>query len=242
MPKLTNRPPLYKQSGKYAVIYVNGKRIFLGLYGSPESHVAYNRLLAEWQANSTFYLARGEKSITVKELAAAFLDYAKTTQDTAGYGHYRTIVFDFLLKLYGDDTPADSFKPSFLKLVREDMIQSRRFNRNSINKHTRRLAAMFEWGVEHELVPETTYRALKTVKFLPVGYPGTSEGKGREDVLDAVVKATLPYNCPNRIHPTSTCETVRSFSTRMDIILSYILQSVLSDTVCISTMIRRRLP
>jgi len=196
MPKLTSRPPLYKQSGKYAVIYVNGKRVFLGLYGSPESHVAYARFLAEWQANPTFYLAKEERNITVRELAAAFLDHAKATQDKAGYGHYRTIVVDFLLKLYGDDTPADSFKPSFLKLVREDMIQSRRFNRNTINKYARRLASLFEWGVENELVLETTWRALKTVKFLPVGYPGTFEGKGREDVHDAVIKATLPYTPP----------------------------------------------
>ena len=50
MPKLTNRPPQYKQSGKYAVVYIDGKRIFLGLYGSDESKVAYARVLAE-QAN-----------------------------------------------------------------------------------------------------------------------------------------------------------------------------------------------
>ena len=80
MPKLTSRPPLYKQSGKYAVIYVNGKRVFLGLYGSPESHVAYARFLAEWQANPTFYLAKEERNITVRELAAAFLDHAIITQ------------------------------------------------------------------------------------------------------------------------------------------------------------------
>ena len=46
-----------------------------------------------------------------KELAAAFLDYAKVTQGDADYKHCRAAIVEFLLKLYGDDTPADSFKP-----------------------------------------------------------------------------------------------------------------------------------
>ena len=40
MPKLSNRPPQYKQCGKYAVVYIDGKRVFLGLYGSQESNIA----------------------------------------------------------------------------------------------------------------------------------------------------------------------------------------------------------
>jgi hypothetical protein len=51
MPKLKNRPPQYKHMGKYAVIYVNGKRIYLGLHGSSESHAAYARFVAERRIN-----------------------------------------------------------------------------------------------------------------------------------------------------------------------------------------------
>ena len=116
MPKLLNRPPQYKQSGKYAVVYIDGKRIYLGLYGSSESKVAYSRLVAEIQANPVGFPPKEEKHVTVRELTAAFLDHAKLTLAPIGYSFYRVIILDFLDKLYGDDTPVDSFKPSCLKL------------------------------------------------------------------------------------------------------------------------------
>ena len=168
MPKLVTRPPQYKQCGKYAVVYFDGKRVFLGLYGSEESKVAYARVLAEW-ASPVLVPPKGETSVTVKELGAAFLDYAETNVDPITYIIFRTIVLDFLLKLYGDNTPVDEFKPSCLKLVREEMVQSRRFCRNILNRHIRRIISIFAWGVENELVQETTWRALKAVRpFQPV--------------------------------------------------------------------------
>ena len=78
MPRLTSRPPQYKKSGKYAVVYIDGKRIFLGLHGSQESKVAYARALAE-RESPAFSPPKGDKTVTVKELSAAFLDHAKAT-------------------------------------------------------------------------------------------------------------------------------------------------------------------
>ena len=196
MPILKNRPPKYQRSGKYAVVYHHGKRIYLGEYGSPESHAAYSRFVAERQANPTFHLSAEEVNVTVKELAAAYLDHAKANTDPTTYIIYRTIVLDFLDKLYGDDTPVDAFKPSGLKLVRDAMVQSQRFCRKTVNRHTQRIVSLFEWGVSEELVQETTHRALKTVKSLPEGAPGTFDHLEREDVPDSVIKATLPFMPP----------------------------------------------
>ena len=58
MPVLKNRPPKYSKSGKYAVVYVNGERIYLGLYGSPESRAAYSRFVAESRASPAFALSK----------------------------------------------------------------------------------------------------------------------------------------------------------------------------------------
>jgi hypothetical protein len=85
MPKLKNRPPEYKKSGKYAVVYHNGKRIYLGDYGSPESHAAYSRFVAESRNNPTFHLTKGETDTVVSELAAEFLDHAKATVNSTDY-------------------------------------------------------------------------------------------------------------------------------------------------------------
>jgi len=51
MPKLLNRPPKYSKFRQYAVVYHQSKRIYLGLYGSPESRFTYARLIAESQVN-----------------------------------------------------------------------------------------------------------------------------------------------------------------------------------------------
>ena len=196
MPK-QNKPPKYCKMGKYAVVYLHGKKKhYLGLYGSPESHVAYSRLLAELQANPGFFPQKEEANITVRELAAAFLDHAKETFDDRDYRHCRTAVIDFLLKLYGDGTPVDDFRPSSLKLVREEMIRSQRFCRNTINKYVKFIIAIFGFGVENDLALETTWRALKVVKSLSKGYPGTFDNPEREDVPYEVVLRTLPFMPP----------------------------------------------
>ena len=187
MPKLKNQPPKYCKINKYAVVYVDGKPHYLGLYGSPESHAAYSRFVAERQAAPTVCLPKEGTDVSVKELGVAFLDHAKANTDPTTYTIYRMIVLDFLLKLYGDGTPVDDFTPRCLKLVRETMVQSHRFCRNTINRHTQRIVSLFEWGVSEELVLETTWRALTAVKSLPVGTPGTFDHPEKEDVPDSVI-------------------------------------------------------
>ena len=197
MPKLNNRPPKYSQVNGRAVVYRNGRPVYLGgAYGSPESKIAYARFIAELQANPTVTPPVREQHVTVRELTAAFLDHAKANIDPISYGHCRVIVLDFLDKLYGDNTPVDNFKPSCLKLVRNEMIQSGRLCRRTVNDHTRRIVSMFAWGVEHDLVPESTWRALKVVKSLPKGHPGTFDKEERQPVPDHVVHRTLPYMPP----------------------------------------------
>ena len=193
MPKLINRNPKLSKLQKYAVSYYRGKIYYFGIHGTPEALTAYNRFCAELQSNSAVPLPKAEKHVTVRELAAAFLDYAKASIDPISYGHYRIVILDFLKKLYGDATPVDDFKPSCLKLVRETMIQSGRLSRKTINDHIRRLIRIFAWGVENDVVQETVWNALKAVKSLSAGHPGTYENAERQPVPDEVVIRTLPF-------------------------------------------------
>ena len=196
MPKLNNRPPKYCKMNGQAVVYINGRPKYLGRHGSPESKTAYARFIAERQANPAFSPSKGEEHVLIRELTAAFLEHAKANIDPISYGHCRIVILDFLVKLYGDNTPADDFKPSCLTLVRREMIQSGRFCRKTINDHIRRLISIFAWGVANDLVLETTWRALKAVKSLPEGHPGTFENEERKPVPDDVVCRTLPFMPP----------------------------------------------
>ena len=196
MPKLKNRPPKYSKMNGQAVVYHNGRPHYLGRYGSPESKTAYARFVAEKQANPAFFPKKEESHVTVRGLAAAFLDHAEANFDYTEYSHYRIIVLDFLDKLYGDGTLVDSFKPRCLKLVRTEMIRSRRFCRRVVNRYIHRIVSMFAWGVENELVLETTWRTLKVVKSLRQGAEGTFDNEAREPVPDDVVRRTLPFMPP----------------------------------------------
>jgi len=148
MPKISH-PPKYCKLNGYAVVYHCGKPHYLGRYGSPKSKIAYSRFVAEVQANPTFFPIKEEKHVTVCELAAAFLDHVKANKGSTDYSVYRTIVLDFLDKLYGDKYVRREFKPSCLKLVRAEMIQSRRFCRNIVNRHTCRITSK---KVRHEKI------------------------------------------------------------------------------------------
>ena len=183
--------------GTSALIYHQGRKIYLGRYGSPESKIAYARLVAEIQTNPIAVpLPNEDKRATITELTVGFLDHAKTKVNSTDYTHYRTVILDFLDKLYGDKFPVDDFKPRCLKLVREEMVKTRRFCRNSINKYTRFIVAIFAWGVENDLVLETTHRALKVVRSLPKGHEGTFDHEERDPVPDDVVIRTLPFMPP----------------------------------------------
>jgi hypothetical protein len=75
MPK-QNKPPKYCKMGKYALVYHQGRKIYLGLYGSPESKAAYSRLLAELQADPTAIpLSIEKRKVTVSSPIAPLCPY-----------------------------------------------------------------------------------------------------------------------------------------------------------------------
>jgi len=136
MPKLINRNPKLSKLGKYAVVYYRSKIHCLGRHRTPEALTAYNRLCAEIQSNPVLPPPCGEKRVTVHELTAAFLDHAQINFDATSYSFHRVIILDFLDKLYGNDTPVEEFTSCCLKLVRDEIVRSRRFYRNIVNRCT----------------------------------------------------------------------------------------------------------
>ena len=199
MPKIKYQPPKYCKvkvgKKRYAAVYLNGKTIYLGHYGSPESKIAYTRFVAQHKSETALYVPEDKTNVTVKALALSYLDHVQGTISSQSYGHNRSAI-RALLPLYGDDTLVGSFTPSCLKLFRQELIHSKRLCRKMINNHTRRIVSMFSWGVEEELVLPNTEAALKAVKSLPEGYPGTFDHPEREDVPDEIIIRTLPFMPP----------------------------------------------
>jgi len=149
-------PPSYvkhKASGQ-AVVYQNGKTIYLGKFGSAASKEAYKRLVAEWTT------AGGPPSsleqITVAEVMAAYLTFAegyyrKEDKVTREYGLVVEIC-RVIKPLYGR-TAAVKFGPMALKTVRQELINAD-LSRKFINKQVDRVRRMFRWAAAEEMIAQ----------------------------------------------------------------------------------------
>jgi len=144
MPKLTKRPPAYRlfRPRNLACVTVDGKRVYLGHYGSPESRERYAEIVAQWEAQSCEPLApsRREKRrakaavaaiaeplpLTLVEVVARFLDHAQryyVKPDGTTGNEFRMFgsAVRPLLRMYGR-MPARKLRPRHLKSLRETMI------------------------------------------------------------------------------------------------------------------------
>ena len=207
MPRLVNRPPKYrhhKASGQ-AIVTIEGRDHYLGLYGSPESHEKYQRLVAQWterQKDSVCHVTSSSidvSNLRVCELLVAYLDFAKNyyVKNGCPTGEYRNMkdAIRPLLDLY-ETTPVREFGPAALRAVREKMIASN-LSRKVVNARINRIKRIFKWGVEYELVDSRILQGLQAVSPLKAGRSRARETQRvmpiSQDHIDAVLaRVTRP--------------------------------------------------
>jgi len=183
----------HKGSGQ-AYVKLDGKRHYLGVYGTPESKAKYARLIAEWQASQT----TSPTEITIGELTVLFLKHAET--------HYRKngelttevsamkTALRHLNKIHRNTLIAD-LTPKMLRAVRASMIEAD-YVRVSINKHVDRIRRIYEWAVSEGLVSVSVYQTLLSLKGLQKGRTNAREGEPVKPVPDALVDAVQPHVRP----------------------------------------------
>jgi integrase len=95
-----------------------------------------------------------------------------------------------LRRLYGN-TPAASFWPLALQVVREDMIRQGTC-RNVINRRVKRIVQIFRWAVSQQLIKAPVYAELATVDSLRKGRSAARESekvrKVHPDYIEPVLK------------------------------------------------------
>ena len=200
MTKSHSSPPKMGNNGGTAFVRINGKRVYLGKFGSAEAAQNYARCVAEWAISNTDPVQASLPigRITIDSLAIAFLDYAQK-HDNSHYACIR-IAVKVLLQLYSGTT-VDSFTPKCLAAVQHQLTQhigakGKPFSRQYCNELIRRIRRMFRWGVAQELVPAAITDALKYIPPLRQGRTTAPESSPRVDVPNEVVDATLPYLLP----------------------------------------------
>ena len=191
----------HRASGQ-ARVRISGRDIYLGLYGSPESHERYARLIAERAVVPRHTPATpppavvANPDLTVGELVLRFHLYAKATygaKDKETYG-----VRDALRPvndLYGH-TRARDFGPKSLKVVRQHMIEVQDLCRNEVNRRVSRIRRAFKWAESEELIPAGQSHALQTVTGLLKGRTDARESDPVKPVDSQTVEATLPFVAP----------------------------------------------
>ena len=194
----------HKRSGQ-ARVYVNGRSIYLGAYGSEASRIAYGEIVAGIVSGVTVDpLARQNVGIvptipkgpTINELCLSFLLHAEAYYRTpkgkpsAEVDCFKSAIKP-LIALFGH-VPIDDFTPLMLKTVRTQFI-SNGWCRGFCNKQANRLRHIYKYGVENGLVSATTWQALQAVSPLKRGKTIAPDHKRREAVSDADIDAIRPY-------------------------------------------------
>jgi integrase len=181
-------------------VTLDGQDYLLGEFGSPESHEAYRRILAEWMEKKGRFASRTSlPDITVNELLLA---YWKHTSAYYGYDVHPNrgdagclrAALRVVKELYGL-TLAKDFGPLALKACRRAMIE-KDWSRKYINEQVGRIRRAWKWAVSEELVPPGTWEALRSVEGLRHGKSGVREAKKVKPVEISHVEATLPFMLP----------------------------------------------
>ena len=205
MPRLKNRVPsyrLHKGTGQ-AVVTLNGRDVYLGIYDSVKSREAYQAAVNEWLTSQRQRLSTAPRDtdtapadgLTINEI---FLDYWVFVQEHyRKYGKPTSEVASIkraltpLLQLYGR-RPGGTFGPLALKACRQKMIGDG-LTRGVINNHIGRAKRFFKWAAENELVPPQIYHGLQTVSGLRRGRSPAPESEPVRPVPDECIDAVLNY-------------------------------------------------
>jgi site-specific recombinase XerD len=223
---------LHKPSGQARAI-VNGRHIYLGAYGSPESHERFAQLIAEQvhrepeRSPTPPMIPVGASELTINELILAYWNFAKGYYVCGGVptkeiGGIRDAVRP--LRLLFGQTLANEFGPKKLATVRQHMIGTQKLARTEINKRIGRLKRMFKWAASEELVSATVVHGLQTLTGLRYGRSEARETEPVKPVADRDVDLTLPFLAPpvramveaQRLTGMRPCEVVLMRSADID--------------------------
>ncbi len=186
MPKLKYQIPKLCRDRNQALTWHKGKRVYHGVWGSPEAKKDRERFVAALLENPEQPLLNNKiGDVLVSELAVRYLRHFEPRLDRAEFLHSKRAI-GYLIEPYGAFT-VNEFSPKKLKVCRDQMVKAGTLCRSQINKQIGRIIRIFAWGVEEELVRPDIVAALREVKNLQRGERGTFDNPPRQDVPDDVV-------------------------------------------------------
>jgi integrase len=203
MPRLTKSNPKYRRhkASDRAFVELDGKRFYLGAFGSPDSKAKYNQLVGEYLlADRSVPASLGQDSaqVSIIEICLDYVRrarvyYQKAGEPTAEYALVKTVLKRFRAEC-GHLQAAD-FGPLRFKGFRQGLINSG-LSRVTINHYLRHILALFRLGAENEKISGRIWEDLKSV---PALRKDRSEAKERPAIPPAAsqdIERLLPF-----LHP-----------------------------------------
>lgn len=200
------RPRYRRHRSGQARVTVDGRDIYLGRYGTTESHDAYDRVIREWLEQGRQPVANlrlvaeqeVEDEITVAELLAAYWQMLKDdgfvdiedVKNNTHVGNFHQAIKP--LKDLFPATPAAKFGPRALRKVRGMMIE-KGLSCSTINARVNMIRRVFKWGASMELVPVEVYQALATMDPIQRGQFPELDSQPIQPVSETDVVAILPH-------------------------------------------------
>ena len=194
MPK-TSIPKLRRQKGTHgnhrAYCILSGERVYLGAWGTPEVHQAFQRVLAEWAARGC-KPAPPKNDASIVECCAIYTEYA------TGYFRANPLALNRvrlamrpLIHLYGR-IPAVDFGSVHLRAIRETMINEG-LAIATINTRINVLRRMLRYCASLEMIPAETWHKTATLENLKPGRCAAKPPKKVAPVPMADIEAVEPY-------------------------------------------------
>jgi integrase len=183
------------------VVRIDGRDVYLGKFGSPESYEKYHRVLAERYARGPITTQGGPEAgpkrdvLTVTELCVGYYRHCEGYYVKNGKITNQVRLIKLALRtcrsIYGT-TLAKDFAPLALKACRAEFIREG-LSRRECNRRTRLIKQAFKWGVSEELVPPHVYHGLQAVTGLAAGRTEARDPAPIGPVPEAIVERTIEH-------------------------------------------------
>jgi len=202
MPIRTPKLRQHKGSGQ-ALVCLDGKRIYLGRWGTPQAEQEYRRMVAEWLSRGAAEPPkRGPAvepakpvSIPIAELCVAYLRHAEKwyRKDGKVTGTIYTVrsAVRALDALYGERDAAEFTATAFDVVLAS--LAEQKLSRPYVNSLAAVIKQLFRWGARQRLVPVAAWHEAQLVENLQQGRTDAYEPSPVEPVTESVVDATLPH-------------------------------------------------
>jgi integrase len=192
---------LHRASGQ-ARVKIDGRDVYLGEHGSPESRAAYALQIANHAAGEGRPVPRiptPQSTITVGECVLRFLVHAKTLwpQPESGKRNAEYLQYDNLLRRLLNDKfgnlPADLLTGPRVKELQTAMVEKRRWARKHCNAMLRRLKRFARWCLTEDLISAETVAKICAVEPLRAGRTTAPERPRILPIDESTFQRTLPH-------------------------------------------------